>query len=90
MTTSQVMAQKKFVANYDETKIPKYTLPNPLVTESGEPVSNAEMWNEIRRPELLKLFQQQVYGHSPDACVITHELVSSKEMENVTRREVDV
>jgi hypothetical protein len=90
MIAPQVMAQKKFVPNYDEAKIPKHSLPDPLVTEFGKPVSSAQMWNEVRRPELLHLFQQQVYGRGPEACAITHELVSSSEQENVTRREVDV
>ena len=30
---------QKFVANYDESKIPEHTLPDPLVTEAGKPVT---------------------------------------------------
>jgi len=51
--------------NYDESKVPKYVLPDPLVTESGEKVTSAEMWRTTRRPEILHLFQTHVYGRSP-------------------------
>ena len=51
-----------FVANYDEAKIPSYELPDPLVTESGDPVTDAEAWHRTRRPELLELFRTHVYG----------------------------
>ena len=42
-------------ANYDEAKVPKYTLPDPLILQNGQPVKNAKTWNEKRRPELLNL-----------------------------------
>ena len=51
--------------NYDEAKVPEYTLPDPLVTSMGERVSSAGMWNLSRRPEILQLFETQVYGRSP-------------------------
>ena len=34
----------KFVANYDEDKVPDYTLPDPLIFEDGTKVENAAMW----------------------------------------------
>jgi len=51
--------------NYDESKMPAYTLPNPLVTANGQRVTSARTWWEKRRPELLKLFETYEYGHSP-------------------------
>ena len=51
--------------NYDEDKVPKYTLPDPLVAASGEKVTSAEAWRNRRRPELLQLFETHVYGKSP-------------------------
>lgn len=53
--------------NYDESKVPEYTLPDPLVMEDGTPVTTPEQWNTRRRPEILKLFSEQVYGKYPDA-----------------------
>ena len=51
--------------NYDESKVPAYTLPNSLAMASGQLVTSARMWTEKRRPELLKLFETYEYGHSP-------------------------
>ncbi len=53
-------------ANYDESKVPKYTLPDPLVMSDGSKVTDAETWRTKRRAEILKLFQAHVYGTMPD------------------------
>src|SRR4030042_1947518 len=52
-------------ANYDEQKVPEYTLPDPLVMSDGTKVTNAQVWKTGRRPELLELFRTHVYGRSP-------------------------
>ena len=52
-------------ANYDESKVPKYTLPEPLVMADGQKVADAETWRQKRRPEILKLFETHVYGRCP-------------------------
>ena len=52
-------------ANYDESKVPRYTLPDPLVLQDGAPVRDAATWQQKRRPEILHLFETNVYGHSP-------------------------
>ena len=41
---------------YDENKVPEYTLPDPV-----KDISSALDWNR-RRPELLELFSQTMYG----------------------------
>jgi hypothetical protein len=51
--------------NYDESKVPAYTLPELLVTSSGETVDDAEEWESVRRPEILRLFEEHVYGKMP-------------------------
>ncbi len=53
-------------ANYDESKVPPYTLPDPLVTSAGKKVTDKQMWFKVRRPEILRLFETQVYGRTPD------------------------
>jgi hypothetical protein len=51
--------------NYDEAKIPAYTLPDPLVCGDGSKVADAATWQAKRRPEVLKLFQHEMQGVSP-------------------------
>ena len=53
--------------NYDESKVGAYTLPDPLVRTNGTPVRTAEEWRRDRRPELLALFEREVYGKVPPA-----------------------
>ena len=48
--------------NYDETRAGVVSLPDPLKMEDGRSVTNAAMWRQLRRPEILRLFQTQVYG----------------------------
>ena len=48
--------------NYDEDKVPAYVLPDPLTMTYGSRVTTAAEWRERRRPELLKLFETQMYG----------------------------
>jgi hypothetical protein len=57
--------QMGYAQNYDESKVGKYTLPELLVTESGQTVSTSEQWENIHRPEILKLFEDHVYGQVP-------------------------
>jgi hypothetical protein len=51
--------------NYDEAKVPKYTLPDPLVTTSGKRVTDVNTWNKVRRPEIEKLLETNMFGRSP-------------------------
>jgi hypothetical protein len=52
-------------ANYDEAKVPAYTLPDPLIFADGTPVNDADAWRGRRRPEILRRFEQHVYGRAP-------------------------
>jgi hypothetical protein len=51
--------------NYDESKVPNYVLPDPLVMSNGQPVGDARTWTAKRRPEILELFRSHVFGRSP-------------------------
>ncbi|MSU25045.1 MAG: acetylxylan esterase [Opitutus sp.] len=52
-------------ANLDESKVPPYTLPDPLLCTDGTRVRDAATWRAKRRPELLELFATQEYGRTP-------------------------
>lgn len=51
--------------NYDQSKVPKYQLPDPLVMADGTKVADAKTWMEKRRAEILELFETEVYGRAP-------------------------
>jgi hypothetical protein len=53
------------VSNYDEAKVPPYTLPDPLVTSDGRRVTDAAMWRSLRRPEILRMYETDIYGRIP-------------------------
>ena len=50
---------------YDLEKIPNYTLPDPLTTESGKKIQSIEEWNNIQRKYLINLFSNNLYGKIP-------------------------
>lgn len=55
---------QQFVANYDESKVPVYTLPNPLVFNNGTSVKSKKDWAK-RRSEIVHIFETEVFGVIP-------------------------
>lgn len=53
--------------NFDEAKVPAFSLPDPLVMADGRRVTSAGMWRRQRRPQLLAQFARTIYGVSPPA-----------------------
>lgn len=51
--------------NTDESKVKLYKLPEVLKTMQGKKISSVKDWENIRRPEILKLFENNVYGQVP-------------------------
>lgn len=51
--------------NYNEARIPHYDLPELLVTSQGKTITTAEEWHAIRRPQIMSLFSNLVYGTTP-------------------------
>lgn len=59
------MSQTTFTPNYDESKVPAYTLPDPLTGSDGRRITTARQWMDRRRAELLALFAEHEYGKMP-------------------------
>ena len=59
------VAQEPAETNYDETKVPSYELPNALIDNAGQPVGRDE-WVAYRRAEVQRLFEDSVYGKTPN------------------------
>jgi hypothetical protein len=51
--------------NYSEANAGTYTLPDPLKLNSGRTVRDSKSWFKKRRPEILKLIEENWYGRSP-------------------------
>ena len=51
--------------NLVEERVPAYELPDPLVFSNGKKVRTRRQWTRKRRPEILEIFSQEMYGHVP-------------------------
>jgi hypothetical protein len=58
--------------NVDESKVPPYILPDPLVMSNGKKVKDIKEWNTIQRPYIYHLFEENVYGRYPMQPVAIH------------------
>lgn len=61
----EAAAARQKSSNFFESKITPYTLPELFTLTSGRKVASAADWEQHRRPELLALFRQTVYGVPP-------------------------
>ncbi len=62
---------------YDESKVPNDPLPELLIRGDGTRVRDAQDWRTARRPEIVRLFEEHVYGRSPKPTnAITYEVTS--------------
>ncbi|MDX1285962.1 MAG: hypothetical protein R3182_13160, partial [Draconibacterium sp.] len=59
---AQSYSGKYLEANYNEAKVPEYTLPEVLTSFNGQTINTIKEWEEIRRPEIVKFFEQNIYG----------------------------
>jgi hypothetical protein len=79
---------QQFIANYDEAKVPAYTLPDPLIFKDGSAVIAQKEWLK-RRGEIYQLFEKEVFGIVPDwKGTMKSETVSEKSdaLDGIARR----
>ena len=81
--------------NYDESKIPAYDLPELLVTVEGKRITTAEEWREVRRPQIMSLFSNLIYGRIPESTSLEVSFREVKKDEGfmggkATRKDVDI
>ncbi|MBR1576075.1 MAG: acetylxylan esterase [Bacteroidales bacterium] len=65
--------------NFVEENVPAYELPDPLVLSNGRKVRTRRQWTRKRRPEILEIFSQEMYGHVPARPAGEHFRVLSEE-----------
>ena len=70
-------------ANVDESKVPPYRLPDPLVFNDGKPVTTPEAWWQQRRPQIVEAFDSEIFGRIPQNIPAVHWEVTSTSKEKV-------
>jgi hypothetical protein len=59
-------------ANYDEDKAGDPVLPGVLTMVNGDRVDSPRMWWRERRPEIVGLFDREIYGRVPRTAPVIH------------------
>lgn len=62
---AQTYEGKFLEVNYDESKVPDYTLPDVLTSFDGKQIKTIDDWEKIRRPEIVEFFEQNMFGEVP-------------------------
>ena len=69
--------------NYDEAHAGYSDLPDPLRSDEGHRITSAGQWWKVRRPQLVEMFDRELYGRTPaqlpgvdwHVLAITHDTV---------------
>lgn len=73
---AQSVFAQTFEPNYDESKVPQFVVPDPLLTFKLKKVKNVRDWEKNRRPELVDYFTQNMFGEVPgDLKISAFEVV---------------
>jgi len=71
-------------ANYDESKANIYpSPPDPLVLNDGKRVSSARIWWNVRRPQIVELFDREILGRVPSHLPTVSWTVTSTAHETI-------
>ncbi len=98
MSTADAREAKEYDrdVNYDEARLPNYDLPPLLLTAEGKRITTAEEWHTIRRPQIMSLFCNLIYGRvpaPPSPIKTTYELVKEDKQfmgGKATRKDVKI
>ena len=75
LTGSAMAAPADWPINQDEAKVPVYVLPELMKAADGTLVNTADDWRWERRPELLKIFEEGMYGKAPARPALVYEVL---------------
>lgn len=80
LSTTQAREPKEYDrdVNYEEDRLPRYDLPPLLLTAEGQRITTSEEWQHIRRPQIMSLFSNLIYGRVPEPAFpieTTYEVV---------------
>lgn len=85
-------AQKE--THTDESKVPDFSLPDLFVNLKGQEIRSIQDWEQGRRPEIINLFENNVYGNMPKPIdAINFTLVNEDKLAMnglATLKEIDI
>ncbi len=67
----QFVYAQEFTPNYDESKVPQFIVPDPLLSFKLKKVRNTKDWENKRHPELINYFAQNMFGEIPGEIKIS-------------------
>ncbi|MGI4875467.1 MAG: hypothetical protein ACRYFX_30295 [Janthinobacterium lividum] len=66
-------------SNYDDAQAGSTARPDALTLHNGRPVRDAKTWWQQRRPEILRDYQQEIYGITPaNTPKVTFEVTATE------------
>ncbi|AEL28337.1 glucuronyl esterase domain-containing protein [Cyclobacterium marinum] len=78
----------------DESKVPNISLPDLFVNSKGQEINTIQEWEYKRRPEIVNLFENNVYGTMPKAIdALNFTIVNEDKMAMngmATLKEIDI
>ena len=90
--STMLWSQEEF--NYDEAKVPQFTLPGLLELPGGRKVTTVKEWEKKKRPETLRIFEEQMYGRIPKNLKMTsYKVVEESDQTpygNAIRKQVEM
>jgi hypothetical protein len=77
-------ADSPYAANYDESKAnPFPQFPEPLLLNNGRKITSAKAWWNQRRPQIVELFDREIYGRVPqNTPKVTWQVTETKHTTN--------
>jgi len=70
-------------ANFDESRVAPYSLPDPLRMNDGERVTTSKAWWQRRRPQIVDDFDREIYGRVPsDLPAVTWSVTRTMQERN--------
>jgi len=79
--------------NYDESKVPDYSLPDPLILQNGNKVADPKTWYKKRRQEILSLFETEQFGKFPDRKNVSFKVFETSTLalnETAIRKQITI
>lgn len=64
--------------NYDEGRVGDHPLPELLKAGDGSTTTTKEQWMNVRRPEVLQLYKDHVFGNTPETPATAVEILATK------------